>query len=85
MLFNLGYATMDPMTRPFWVDRGFSLEEIGAVLTTGRMIATVTGAVLGGFLTTRWGIRTSLWRMGMLLATATLGYWWAAPRHRQNR
>jgi PAT family beta-lactamase induction signal transducer AmpG len=53
LLFKLGDAAMDPMTRPFWVDRGFSLEEIGAVLTTGRMVATVSGAVLGGYLTTR--------------------------------
>ena len=42
LLFKLGDAAMDPMTRPFWVDRGLSLEEIGAVLTTGRMIATVS-------------------------------------------
>lgn len=78
LLFKLGDAAMDPMTRPFWVDRGFSLEEIGAVLTTGRMIATVSGAVLGGYLTTRWGIRTALWSLGLLQAVSNLGYWAAA-------
>jgi len=78
LLFKLGDAAMDPMTRPFWVDRGFSLEEIGAVLTTGRMVATVSGAVLGGYLTTRWGMRTALWSLGSLQAVSNLGYWAAA-------
>ena len=78
LLFKLGDAAMDPMTRPFWVDRGLSLEEIGAVLTTGRMIATVSGAVLGGWLTTRWGMRTALWSLGLLQAVSNLGYWAAA-------
>ncbi len=78
LLFKLGDAAMDPMTRPFWVDRGLSLEEIGAVLTTGRMIATVSGAVLGGYLTTRWGMRTALWSLGLLQAVSNLGYWAAA-------
>lgn len=78
LLFKLGDATMDPMTRPFWVDRGFTLEEIGAVLTTGRMVATVAGAVLGGWLTTRWGLFTALWSLGALQAVSNLGYWLAA-------
>ena len=78
LLFKLGDAAMDPMTRPFWVDRGLSLEEIGAVLTTGRMLATVSGAVLGGYLTTRWGMRTALWSLGLLQAVSNLGYWAAA-------
>jgi hypothetical protein len=48
LLFKLDIAALEPMTRPFWVDRGFSLTEIGAVLTTGRIIATLAGAALGG-------------------------------------
>ena len=78
LLFKLGDAAMDPMTRPFWVDRGFSLQEIGALLTTGRMVATVAGAVLGGILTTRLGIFTALWSLGLLQAVSNLGYWAAA-------
>lgn len=78
LLFKLGDAAMEPMTRPFWVDRGLSLEEIGAVLTTGRMIATVSGAVLGGILTTRWGIVPALWSLGLVQAVSNLGYWAAA-------
>ncbi|MDQ3426895.1 MAG: MFS transporter, partial [Gemmatimonadota bacterium] len=64
LLFKLDIAAMEPMTRPFWVDRGFTLEEIGAILTTGRIIATVSGAVLGGLFTSRYGIFRALWMLG---------------------
>jgi PAT family beta-lactamase induction signal transducer AmpG len=74
LLFKLDIAAMEPMTRPFWVDRGFTLEEIGAVLTTGRIVATVSGAVLGGVLTTRWGIFRALWVLGLVQALSSLGY-----------
>ena len=78
LLFKLDIAALEPMTRPFWVDRGFSLTEIGAVLTTGRIIATVAGAALGGVLTSRWGIFRGLWVLGLVQAFSSLGYWAAA-------
>jgi PAT family beta-lactamase induction signal transducer AmpG len=74
LLFKVDIYAMEPMTRPFWVDRGFTLEEIGAILTPGRIIATVSGAVLGGLLTTRLGIFRGLWTLGILQALSSLGY-----------
>ncbi|HET9464716.1 MAG TPA: MFS transporter [Gemmatimonadales bacterium] len=72
--FKIDIYAMEPMTRPFWVDRGFTLEEIGAILTPGRIIATVSGAVLGGLLTTRLGIFRGLWTLGIVQALSSLGY-----------
>jgi PAT family beta-lactamase induction signal transducer AmpG len=72
--FKIDIYAMEPMTRPFWVDRGFTLEEIGAILTPGRIIATVTGAVLGGLLTTQLGIFRGLWTLGIVQALSSLGY-----------
>jgi PAT family beta-lactamase induction signal transducer AmpG len=74
LLFKVDIYAMEPMTRPFWVDRGFTLEEIGAILTPGRIIATVSGAVLGGLLTTRVGIFRGLWTLGIVQALSSLGY-----------
>ncbi len=74
LLFKLDISAMEPMTRPFWVDRGFTLEEIGAILTPGRIIATISGAVLGGLLTTRVGIFRGLWTLGIVQALSSLGY-----------
>lgn len=78
LLFKLDISAMEPMTRPFWLDRGFSLGEIGAILTPGRIAATLGGAMLGGVLTTRWGIFRSLWILGAVQALSSLGYAWAA-------
>ena len=46
LLFKLDISAMDPMTKPFWVAEGFSLDQIAA-LTTGRLLATLAGAALG--------------------------------------
>jgi PAT family beta-lactamase induction signal transducer AmpG len=74
LLFKLDIYAMEPMTRPFWVDRGFTLEEIGGILTPGRIAATVGGAVLGGVVTTKIGIFRGLWTLGLVQALSSLGY-----------
>jgi PAT family beta-lactamase induction signal transducer AmpG len=82
LLFKLDISAMDPMTKPFWVARGLSLDQI-AVLTTGRLIATLVGATLGGILATRIGIFRALWTMGLVQLLSSLGYALAAalPAH----
>jgi MFS transporter, PAT family, beta-lactamase induction signal transducer AmpG len=83
LLFKLDISAMDPMTKPFWVARGLSLDQIAA-LTTGRLIATLAGAALGGVLATRIGIFRALWTMGLVQLLSSLGYALAAavPAHR---
>ena len=78
LIFKLDIAALEPMMRPFWVDRGLSLEEIGAVVTSGRLIATIAGAALGGVFTTRFGIFTGLWVLGAVQAFSGLAYWASA-------
>jgi MFS transporter, PAT family, beta-lactamase induction signal transducer AmpG len=78
LLFKLDIALLEPMMRAFWVDRGLTLEEIGLYLGTGRIFATIGGAVLGGIVTTRWGIGRALWTLGLVQAFSALGYWAAA-------
>jgi PAT family beta-lactamase induction signal transducer AmpG len=82
LLFKLDIAALDPMTRPFWVDRGFTLAEIGVVLTTGRMLATLAGAMLGGWVTSRYGMFRALWALGAVQLFSSLAYAgaaWATP------
>jgi PAT family beta-lactamase induction signal transducer AmpG len=74
LLYKLGDTAMGPMVRPFWVDRGLSLDEIALVSTTFGVAATVVGALVGGALTSRWGIFTGLWALGLLQALSNLGY-----------
>jgi PAT family beta-lactamase induction signal transducer AmpG len=75
LIFKLDIAALEPMMRPFWVDRGLSLEVIGAVVASGRLIATIAGAAAGGLFTTRYGIFTGLWVLGLIQALSALVYW----------
>jgi PAT family beta-lactamase induction signal transducer AmpG len=78
LIFKLDIAALEPMMRPFWVDRGLTLEEIGAVVTSGRLVATVAGAAGGGVFTTRYGIFKGLWVLGLIQAFSGLVYWASA-------
>jgi PAT family beta-lactamase induction signal transducer AmpG len=84
LIFKLDIAALEPMMRPFWVDRGLSLGEIGAVVASGRLIATVVGAALGGLFTTRYGIFRGLWVLGLIQAGSALGYWVTAAAAAPN-
>ena len=78
LTFKLGDLALLPMIRPFWVDRGFSAEMIGFAQGTVGMVATIVGALLGGALTTRWGIFRALWTLGLMQAASNLAYFVAA-------
>ncbi|MEP6687480.1 MAG: MFS transporter, partial [Gemmatimonadales bacterium] len=73
LLFKLDISAMDPMTKPFWVASGFSLDQIAA-LTTGRLLATLAGAALGGVIATRVGIFHALWSLGLVQLLSSVGY-----------
>jgi PAT family beta-lactamase induction signal transducer AmpG len=77
LTFKLDISAMDPMTKPFWIDRGLTLDQIAA-LTTGRLVATLAGAALGGLLATRIGLFRALWTMGLVQLLSSLGYAFAA-------
>jgi len=74
LLYKLGDQAISPMIKPFWVDRGLSLQEIGAVSTTFGVGLTIVGALLGGYLTTRWGLIRGLVVMGISQALSNLFY-----------
>jgi MFS transporter, PAT family, beta-lactamase induction signal transducer AmpG len=69
---------MASMVSPFWKDLGFTGTQFGLVSGIFGSVATILGGLLGGWLTSRWGIGTGLWTMGILQAFSNLGYWAAA-------
>ncbi len=74
LTFKLGDAALGPMVKPFWLDRGLSVEEIGFVSTTLGTVASVVGALAGGLITRRYGIVPALWSLGAAQALSNLGY-----------
>jgi PAT family beta-lactamase induction signal transducer AmpG len=74
LLYRVGDRAMGPMVSPFWVDRGFSLEQIAFAKTTLGTLATVAGAVVGGLVVSRAGIARSLAILGALALASNLGY-----------
>ncbi len=74
LTYKLGESSMGPMVKPFWVDRGLTVEEIGLISTGLGVGASILGALAGGALTTRWGIFRALWVLGLIQAASHLGY-----------
>jgi MFS transporter, PAT family, beta-lactamase induction signal transducer AmpG len=74
LLFKVGEAMLVAMANPFWIDRGFSPAQIGFVVGTLGTLASIAGALSGGVLTARWGIIKALIILGIVQATASLGY-----------
>jgi len=72
--FKIGDALLGGMVYPFWVDQGFSKLEIGFISGTLGALFTILGSLLGGYLTSLWGLKRALFRLGWLQAFSNLGY-----------
>lgn len=74
LLFKLGDSTLGRMVKPFWVDRGYTLEEIGLISVTLGTVLTILGALAGGWFVSRHGIFAGLLWLGLLQMLSNLGY-----------
>src|SRR5512136_1770966 len=73
-LFKLGDSLLGRMVKPFWVDRGYSLKEIGLISVTLGVVLTIIGALAGGWFVKRYGIFRGLLWLGIAQALPHLGY-----------
>jgi PAT family beta-lactamase induction signal transducer AmpG len=74
LTYKLGEFAIGPMVKPFWVDRGRSLLEIGLVPTALGIGLSIAGALAGGAFIGRYGTLTALWALGLPQAVSNLGY-----------
>ena len=70
--YKLGEAMAGVMSTPLYISLGFSLPEIAAASKIFGFFSIVTGALLGGVVTTRYGIRRSLILCGILQSVGNL-------------
>ena len=73
-VYKLGESFGSAMLRPFLVDHGFDLHDLGLMLGTVGSVAAVAGAMTGGFLTTRIGRRRALVAFGIGQVVTVAGY-----------
>jgi PAT family beta-lactamase induction signal transducer AmpG len=74
LTYKVGEFAIGPMVKPFWVDRGRSLLEIGLVPTALGIALSIAGALAGGAFMQRYGTLTALWALGLPQAISNLGY-----------
>jgi MFS transporter, PAT family, beta-lactamase induction signal transducer AmpG len=74
LTYRLGEFAIGPMVKPFWVDQGRSLFEIGLIPTTFGIVLSVLGALSGGAFISRYGTFSGVWVLGLLQAVSNLGY-----------
>lgn len=74
LTYKLGEFAIGPMIKPFWVDQGRSLFEIGLVPTSVGIALSVAGALAGGGFLARFGVFHGVWVLGLLQAVSNLGY-----------
>ena len=78
LLFKLGDAAMGFMVKPFWVDAGFTNQDIGLVSVNLGLGLSIAGGLVGGWFVDTRGIFKGLWVLGLWQALSNLGYALAA-------
>lgn len=74
VLYKVGDAVAGHLLTPYLIEMGFSGTEIGGVQKGLGMAATIGGALVGGGLVARFGLRPSLIVFGVLQALANALY-----------
>lgn len=74
LLYKTGHAAATTMLRPWLVDRGYSLSDIAWILGTAGFVAGFFGAVIGGWIASRWNRKSLLVPLGFLQSAAVTSY-----------
>jgi PAT family beta-lactamase induction signal transducer AmpG len=73
-LYKLGDSALAPMVKPFWVDAGYPIGEIGTATTVIGISFTIVGGIVGGLYITKVGLLRSLLHLGVLQMASNAGY-----------
>ena len=82
LTYRLNYSTMGVAANPFYIDMGYTLDQIALVSKVYGVLMTLAGALLAGLLVKRYGIARTLLTGWVLLTVANLFYaWFATLQH----
>jgi len=68
--YRISDVVMGIMANPFYVDMGFTKDEVAAVTKVYGVVMTLVGAFIGGVLSARWGVMRIL-MLGAILSAAS--------------
>jgi PAT family beta-lactamase induction signal transducer AmpG len=72
--YKLGEAMAGAMAKPFYIDLGFSLDEIARMSSLVAFVTTLAGGLIGGAVVARWGIVRALLICGIAQSVGNLAY-----------
>jgi PAT family beta-lactamase induction signal transducer AmpG len=73
-LYKLGEAMAGAMSKPFYIDLGFSLGEIATMSSVVAFVTTILGGLIGGFIVARYGVLRALLACGLAQSLGNLFY-----------
>ncbi|NDC61497.1 MAG: AmpG family muropeptide MFS transporter [Betaproteobacteria bacterium] len=76
--YRISDIVMGIMANPFYVDMGYSKEEVATVTKLYGVLMTLFGAFLGGAMVLRWGVMRVLMLGAVLSAATNLLFAWLA-------
>ncbi len=79
-IYRISDVVMGIMANPFYVDMGYTKDEVAAVTKIYGLIMTLVGAFLGGALSMRLGVMRVLMLGAVLSAASNLLFSWLATR-----
>ncbi|GAB3365252.1 MULTISPECIES: AmpG family muropeptide MFS transporter [Giesbergeria] len=79
-IYRISDVVMGIMANPFYVDMGYTKDEVAAVTKVFGVIMTLLGAFVGGVLSLRWGVMRVLMLGAMLSAASNLLFAWLGTR-----
>ena len=77
-LYRISDVVMGIMANPFYVDMGYTKDEVAAVTKVYGVVMTLVGAFVGGALAMRFGVMRVLMLGAVLSATSNLLFAWLA-------
>lgn len=77
-LYKLGDSMATALATPFYLDMGFSKEDIGLIAKNAGLWPTIIAGILGGIWMIKLGINRALWLFGVVQVVSILGFAWLA-------
>ena len=77
-VYRISDVVMGIMANPFYVDMGYTKDEVAAVSKVFGVVMTLVGAFIGGVLTLRFGVLRILFLGAVLSAVSNLLFAWLA-------